>query len=210
MPAADPKPKTYEVRIVGRLPGVSAKDIILALIARIGVGGGTGHVFEYTGEAIRALTMEQRMTICNMSIEGGARAGMIAPDDTTLPISRAANTPQGAEWDKAVAYWRSAAQRRRRDLRQDHHPRRRRARTDDHLWHQSRHGHEASAGHIPDADERRTLTRKPRLTRHCATWACSRVNRCSAKKWMWSSSAVAPTRASPTCVWRRCCSKAAK
>ena len=79
------RPRTYEVRVDGRLaPGVSAKDIILALIARIGVGGGTGHVFEYTGEAIRALTMEQRMTICNMSIEGGARAGLIAPDDTTI------------------------------------------------------------------------------------------------------------------------------
>src|SRR5687768_17325770 len=79
------KPKTYEVRVNGALSnGVSAKDIILALIARIGVGGGTGHVFEYTGEAIRGLSMEQRMTICNMSIEGGARAGMIAPDDTTF------------------------------------------------------------------------------------------------------------------------------
>src|SRR5213593_2972872 len=77
------RPKTYEVKVDGRLaPGVSAKDIILALLARIGVGGGTGHVFEYTGDAIRALTMEQRMTICNMSIEGGARAGLIAPDDT--------------------------------------------------------------------------------------------------------------------------------
>src|SRR5688500_19535482 len=71
------KPKTYEVRVDGRLrAGVSSKDIILALIARIGVGGGTGHVFEYRGDAIRALTMEQRMTICNMSIEGGARAGL--------------------------------------------------------------------------------------------------------------------------------------
>jgi 3-isopropylmalate dehydratase large subunit len=88
------KPKTYEVRVDGKLkPGVSAKDIILALIAKIGVGGGTGHVFEYTGEAIRGLTMEQRMTICNMSIEGGARAGMIAPDETTLNISKAANSP---------------------------------------------------------------------------------------------------------------------
>src|SRR6185295_5454004 len=77
------KPATFEVRIEGALRrGVSAKDIILALIAKIGVGGGTGHVLEYTGEAIRALTMEQRMTICNMSIEGGARAGMVAPDET--------------------------------------------------------------------------------------------------------------------------------
>ena len=79
------KPKTYEVRVDGTLPkGVSAKDIILALIAKIGIGGGTGHVFEYSGSAIRGLTMEQRMTICNMSIEGGARAGMVAPDDNTF------------------------------------------------------------------------------------------------------------------------------
>src|SRR6266705_326727 len=78
-------PRTYEVRVDGRLqPGVSSKDIILTLIARIGIAGGTGHVFEYTGDAIRALTMEQRMTICNMSIEGGAKAGLIAPDDTTF------------------------------------------------------------------------------------------------------------------------------
>jgi 3-isopropylmalate/(R)-2-methylmalate dehydratase large subunit len=103
------QPKTYEVRIDGRLaPGVSSKDIILALIARIGIGGGTGHVFEYTGEAIRALTMEQRMTICNMSIEGGARAGLIAPDDTTFAyIEGRAHAPQGADWDAAVASWRS-------------------------------------------------------------------------------------------------------
>jgi 3-isopropylmalate/(R)-2-methylmalate dehydratase large subunit len=101
------QPKTYEVRVDGRLaPGVSSKDIILALIARIGVGGGTGHVFEYTGDAIRALTMEQRMTICNMSIEGGARAGLIAPDDTTFGyIEGRQHAPQGAAWDAAVAAW---------------------------------------------------------------------------------------------------------
>ena len=102
------KPKTYEVRVNGSLPkGVSAKDIILALIARIGVGGGTGHVFEFTGEAIRGLTMEQRMTICNMSIEGGARAGMIAPDDTTFEYLHGREfSPKGTDWDKAVARWR--------------------------------------------------------------------------------------------------------
>jgi 3-isopropylmalate/(R)-2-methylmalate dehydratase large subunit len=100
-------PKTYEVRIDGRLvPGVSAKDIILALLARIGVGGGTGHVFEYRGEAIRALTMEQRMTICNMSIEGGARAGLIAPDDTTYEyVNGRPYAPQGAAWDAALERW---------------------------------------------------------------------------------------------------------
>ena len=103
------KPKTYEVRVDGRLqPGVSAKDIILALIARIGIGGGTGHVFEYRGEAIRALSMEQRMTICNMSIEGGARAGLVGPDDTTFEYIRGRrHAPQGTAWDAAVASWRS-------------------------------------------------------------------------------------------------------
>ena len=102
------RPKTYEVRIDGRLsPGVSAKDIILALLARIGVGGGTGHVFEYRGDAIRALTMEQRMTICNMSIEGGARAGLIAPDETTFEyVHGRPHAPSGAAWDVAVERWR--------------------------------------------------------------------------------------------------------
>jgi 3-isopropylmalate/(R)-2-methylmalate dehydratase large subunit len=103
------QPKTYEVRVDGRLvPGVSSKDVILALIARIGIGGGTGHVFEYTGEAIRALTMEQRMTICNMSIEGGARAGLIAPDDTTFEyVDGRAHAPRGTDWDAALASWRA-------------------------------------------------------------------------------------------------------
>ena len=103
------RPKTCEVRVNGRLqPGVGAKDIILAIIAKIGVGGGTGYVFEYTGEAIRALTMEERMTICNMSIEGGARAGMVAPDETTFDyIKGRPYAPHGADWDAAVAYWRT-------------------------------------------------------------------------------------------------------
>ncbi|MBN8450167.1 MAG: 3-isopropylmalate dehydratase large subunit [Candidatus Accumulibacter sp.] len=105
------RPKTCEVRIDGELPaGVSAKDLILALIARIGVGGGTGYVFEYTGSAIRGLTMEQRMTVCNMSIEAGARAGMIAPDDITFDyLAGRDHAPRGAEWDQAVARWRTLA-----------------------------------------------------------------------------------------------------
>ncbi len=103
------KPKTYEVCVDGKLAnGVSAKDIILALIAQIGVGGGTEHVFEYTGEAIRALSMEERMTVCNMSIEGGARAGMIAPDETTFDYLMGREfAPKEAEWDKALAHWKS-------------------------------------------------------------------------------------------------------
>src|SRR6266511_5938820 len=102
------KPKTMAVRVDGRLqPGVTAKDIILAIIAKNGVGGGTGHVVEYTGEAIRALSMEERMTICNMSIEGGARAGLVAPDETTFNyIAGKPHAPKGADWDAAVAAWR--------------------------------------------------------------------------------------------------------
>ncbi|HEC21661.1 MAG TPA: 3-isopropylmalate dehydratase large subunit [Chloroflexi bacterium] len=102
------RPRTYEVRVEGRLrPGVSAKDIILALIAKIGIGGGTGHVFEYRGEAIRALSMEERMTICNMSIEGGARAGMVAPDETTFEyVAGREFAPKGAAWEQALERWR--------------------------------------------------------------------------------------------------------
>jgi 3-isopropylmalate/(R)-2-methylmalate dehydratase large subunit len=103
------KPSTFEVRVEGRLePGVSAKDIILSLIAQIGVGGGTGHVFEYTGPAIRALSMEERMTVCNMSIEGGARAGLVAPDDTTFEyLAGRPYAPQGSDWEAALAHWRA-------------------------------------------------------------------------------------------------------
>jgi 3-isopropylmalate/(R)-2-methylmalate dehydratase large subunit len=103
------KPRTYEVRVDGKLgPGLTSKDIILALIAKIGVGGGTGHVFEYTGEAVRALDMEQRMTVCNMSIEGGARAGMIAPDETTFNyLAGRQFVPKGSQWDEAVARWKT-------------------------------------------------------------------------------------------------------
>jgi len=102
-------PRSYEVRVDGQLrPGVTAKDIILNLISRIGVGGGTGHVFEYTGEAIRGLSMEERMTICNMSIEGGARAGLIAPDETTFEyVQGKPHAPRGADFDAAVARWRT-------------------------------------------------------------------------------------------------------
>jgi 3-isopropylmalate/(R)-2-methylmalate dehydratase large subunit len=102
------KSKTFQVRVDGTLsPGVTAKDIILALIAKIGVAGGTGCVFEYCGSAIRALTMEQRMTVCNMSIEGGARAGMVAPDDTTFQfVAGRPYAPKGADWDGALARWK--------------------------------------------------------------------------------------------------------
>ncbi len=103
------KPKAMAVNVTGTLPpGVTAKDIILGIIARIGVGGGTGHVIEYRGEAIEALSMEGRMTICNMSIEAGARAGLIAPDEKTFDYLKSRpQAPAGADWDAAVAYWRT-------------------------------------------------------------------------------------------------------
>jgi 3-isopropylmalate/(R)-2-methylmalate dehydratase large subunit len=102
------KSKTYQVLVEGSLkPGVSAKDIILNLISRIGIGGGTGHVFEYCGSAIRALSMEERMTVCNMSIEAGARAGLVAPDDTTYQfLAGRPYAPKGAGWDAALARWK--------------------------------------------------------------------------------------------------------
>jgi len=103
--------KTMAITVEGALaPGVTAKDIILAVIAKIGTGGGQGYVLEYRGDAIRALSMEGRMTICNMSIEAGARAGMIAPDETTFAyIAGRDHAPAGALWDEAVAYWSSLA-----------------------------------------------------------------------------------------------------
>jgi len=105
------KSKTLKIDVQGKRPrGVTAKDIILAIIGKIGIGGGNGHVAEYTGEAVRALSMEGRMTICNMSIEGGARAGMVAPDETTFAyVEGKPFAPQGKDFQMAVDYWRSLA-----------------------------------------------------------------------------------------------------
>ena len=102
------KPRTLRIEVDGRIPrGVSGKDIILAIIAKIGIAGARGHVIEYAGSAIRALSMEGRMTVCNMSIEAGGRAGMIAPDDTTFAYLEGRDrAPKGAQWDEAVAAWR--------------------------------------------------------------------------------------------------------
>jgi 3-isopropylmalate/(R)-2-methylmalate dehydratase large subunit len=102
------KPKTLAINVEGRLPeGVTAKDLVLAIIGRIGVSGGTGHALEYRGSTVRALSMDERMTICNMSIEAGARAGMVAPDDTTFDYLRGRpRAPQGEAFERAVAGWR--------------------------------------------------------------------------------------------------------
>jgi 3-isopropylmalate/(R)-2-methylmalate dehydratase large subunit len=105
------KSKTMKIEVRGKRPhGVTAKDIVLAIIGKIGIGGGTGHVVEFTGEASRGLSMEGRMTVCNMSIEGGARAGMVAPDDTTFAYMEGrAFMPRGKDFQEAVEYWKSLA-----------------------------------------------------------------------------------------------------
>ncbi len=101
------KPKTLAINVSGKLqPGVTAKDVILSIIGQIGIGGGTGHVIEYRGDVISSMDMEARMTICNMSIEAGARAGMIAPDGTTIEYLKGrSRSPSGADWDQAVQRW---------------------------------------------------------------------------------------------------------
>ena len=105
------KPRTMQIKVDGALPfGVTAKDLILGIIGQIGVSGAAGHVIEYTGEAVRSLSMEGRMTVCNMSIEGGARAGLVAPDDVTFDYMRGRpQVPQGEEFDAAVERWRALA-----------------------------------------------------------------------------------------------------
>ncbi|HUB85967.1 MAG TPA: 3-isopropylmalate dehydratase large subunit, partial [Rhizomicrobium sp.] len=104
-----PKSQNMRVTVNGKLPiGVTAKDMALAIIAKIGTAGGTGFVIEYAGDAVRALSMEGRMTLCNLTIEGGARAGLIAPDETTFAyVEGKPRAPKGAAWDKAVAYWKT-------------------------------------------------------------------------------------------------------
>ena len=126
----------------GRLrPGVTSKDLILALISKIGVDGGAGHVIEYTGSAIRGLSMESRMTICNMSIEAGARAGLISPDDTTFEyVAGREYAPKGAEWDRSLDRWRQLPERSGRAVRPDGIARCVRARTLHQLRHEPLHG----------------------------------------------------------------------
>src|SRR5262249_52317960 len=103
------RPRTMRIRFVGELPfGVTAKDMVLGAIGRIGVAGGAGHVIEYAGPAVEALSLEGRLTVCNMSIEAGARAGMVAPDDTTFAyVEGRPAAPTGAAWERALDDWRA-------------------------------------------------------------------------------------------------------
>ena len=136
------RPKTFEIRIEGeRAPGVTAKDIILGIIGRIGIGGASGTVIEYRGSAIEVLTMEERMTVCNMSIEAGARAGMIGPDETTLKyLEGRKHAPKGKDFDKGKGAVACARHRPGRNLRQATPRRRFRACPAGHLGNESRHG----------------------------------------------------------------------
>ena len=135
-------PKTFRIAVEGVLPkGVTAKDIVLAIIGKIGTDGATGCVIEFAGSAIRALSMEGRMTICNMSIEAGARAGMIAPDETTFAYLKGRRySPQGEAWDAAVAEWRKLPSDPDAQVRSRTRHRRRHPRTLRQLGHQPGHG----------------------------------------------------------------------
>ena len=161
--------KTLAVTVEGKLrPGVTAKDLVLAVIARLGIGGGTGHVIEYRGSAIRALSMEERMTVCNMSIEAGARAGHDRPrrHDVRLPEGPAARAA-GRRLGQGGRRLAGAAVRRRRRVRPRGEARRADARADDHLRHQPGHGH-------PDQQRRPRRRRTRRRRRRWPTWACRR------------------------------------
>ena len=160
------KPKSMRVTVDGTLaPGVHAKDVILAIIAKIGAAGGTGHVIEYAGSTIRGLSIEGRLTVCNMSIEAGARAGMVAPDDTTYDyLHGRPYAPKGADWDKALAVLARVAVRPRGALRSRGASRCGRHCADGHLGHQpggrgADHGRGSRSGHD-------TRCRQPR--RHAA------------------------------------------
>ena len=139
------RPKTMAITVDGELPeGVTAKDLILAIIARIGTGGGQGYILEYRGSAIEKLSMEARMTICNMSIEAGARAGMIAPDETTFDyLQGRAARPRGRGLGRGGRVLEDPAHRRRRGLRRRGRHRRRRTGAVRHLGHQPRPGRAA-------------------------------------------------------------------
>ena len=149
------RPKTMAVTVNGSLPdGVTAKDLVLTLIAHTGTGGGQGYIVEYRGPAIEELSMEARMTICNMSIEWGAKAGLIAPDQTTFDyLEGRPEAPKGDDWDAAVEHWNDPGHRRRRDLRRGDRARR----LDDdavrHLGHQPRPGRAARRQRCPSPDD---------------------------------------------------------
>ena len=206
------RPKTMAVTVNGSLPeGVTAKDLVLTLIAQIGTGGGQGYIVEYRGPTIEELSMEGRMTVCNMSIEWGAKAGLIAPDQTTFDyIEGRPEAPKGADWDAAVEHWKTL-------------------RTDDdavfdeeivldaerddavrHLGHQPGPGRAARRdGARPRRSSRTRTTRSP-PRRRWSTWASRPAPRCARSRSTPSSSVRAPTAGSRTCGSPRTSSRAAR
>jgi 3-isopropylmalate dehydratase large subunit len=200
------KAKNMRCVVDGKLPeGVTAKDIILAIIGEIGTAGGTGHVIEYAGEAIRALSMEGRMTVCNMSIEGGARAGMIAPDEKTFAYLKGRpRAPKGAAWDMALRYWETLRSRRGRPFRPRGQARRRQAAADRHLGHQPRGrrlGRPAGAGTGRHRRREQAPLGAAARARLHGPQAGTKITDIASTA---CSSAPAPTAASRTCApWRR-------
>ncbi|BCB87523.1 hypothetical protein Psuf_048360 [Phytohabitans suffuscus] len=201
------RPKTMAVTVEGALrPGVTAKDLVLALIAKVGTGGGRGHVVEYRGDAIRALSMEGRMTICNMSIEWGAKAGMIAPDETTFAYLKGRpNAPQSEAWDAAVEHWRSLTTDEGATF--DTEVVLDAAQISPFVTWGTNRGR-ASRSTAPCRTRRRSSKRssvRPPAA-PWSTWRWSPAPACATSRSTWSSSAPAPTAGWKTCAPRpRCC-----
>ena len=205
------KAKTLAVEVEGVLgPGVTAKDLILALIAKIGVGGATGHVIEYRGSAVRALSMEERMTVCNMSIEAGARAGMIAPDDTTFSyLEGRPQAPRGEAWERALGRWRTLPSDPGATF--DQTVTLRAAELAPMITYGTNPGMGVAIGAaVPDPAGPARARSAP-----SSTWASRPASPSWAVPSTWCSSGAAPTRASATCAkprgssrgatWRRGC-----
>ena len=195
------KPRTMRITFSGeRAPGVTAKDMILAAIGQIGVAGGRGHVIEYAGDAIRALSMEERMTVCNMSIEAGARAGMIAPDETTFAyVEGRPGAPSGAAWEKALGRWRTLPPTRMppstvRSRSTSPRSSRRSPGARTRAWSRP------SPAAYPIPPPRPTRRSGPRSSGRSPTWASSPARRSPRSRSTASSSAPARTRASRTCA----------
>ena len=167
------RPGTMALTVEGELPtAVTAKDLVLTIIARIGTGGGIGSIIEYRGAAIRSLSMEGRMTVCNMSIEAGARAGLIAPDDTTFAyLEGRPFAPEGAEWERALDAWHTLPTDDRRDLRQGGRDRRRDAATIGQLGHQPEPGRRHRRRRPRPRRVRRAVAAASRPAGRSDTWA---------------------------------------
>ena len=201
--ALDPL-KVRRIDVTGRLaPGVYAKDVILEIIRRLGVKGGVGFAYEYAGDAIERMSMDERMTICNMSIEGGARVGYVNPDETTFDYLRGRPfAPQGDAFDEACAWWQSHGVRPRRastttrsTIDAGEH------RADGDLGHQSRASRSASTSRCRPGDA--APDERGRSTKRSTSWGFTAGGRSRARRSTSRSSAPAPTRGCPTCARRR-------